>query len=471
MTDNLRVLVADDEPATLNIYRQVLSKPADGRSSPVAEMVELGDRLFGKGEKNSANSSFELVTCHQAVEAVDQVRASLEAEQPFALAFLDIRMPPGPDGVWAAEQIRSLDPHTEIVMVTGYSDINPKDITERVPPAQNLLYFQKPFHPYEIVQCASTLGAKWKAEWELRKILNNLEREVQLRTAELAQANEQLKQEIEARQKAMEAAESASRSKSEFLASMSHEIRTPLNHIIGFTELVHDKKIGELNKVQEEYLGDVLESSKHLLSLINDILDLSKIEAGKMELDISQVDLHGLLNNSLKLVKEKAMAHGIRLSADLAKIQEVIQADERKLKQIMYNLLSNAVKFTPEGGKIQIYGHVIDRLVRPGKRYPNFEPTGGFENGTADNGAKGTAPSKWIEIAVSDTGIGLEPQDQEHIFKPFIQVDSSAGRRYQGTGLGLSLTKCFVELHGGQIWVESDGRGKGATFSFVLPMR
>jgi signal transduction histidine kinase len=225
-----------------------------------------------------------------------------------------------------------------------------------------------------------------------------------------------------------------------------------------------DQNFGLLNKTQKDYLGDVHTSSKHLLSLINDILDLSKIEAGKMEASLTQIGLKSILESALVMVKEKALKHHLHLSLKTNGLPDHIQADERKLKQIMYNLLSNAVKFTPEGGKIQVQGHLTDGLVGQ-----DFKPTDGLEAPITGNTSEKTYQPKWIEIAVSDTGIGIEPQDQERIFQPFNQVDSSAGRRYQGTGLGLPLTKRFVELHGGKIWVESDGLGKGTTFRFVLP--
>jgi len=232
---------------------------------------------------------------------------------------------------------------------------------------------------------------------------------------------------------------------------MSHELRTPLNHIIGFTELILGKNFGDLNELQEEYLNDVHHSSKHLLNLINDILDLSKVEAGKFELDFSDINLKTLLEKSLTMVKEKAVKHGIRLSVDLNNAPVNIRADERKLKQIMYNLLSNAVKFTPDGGRVHI-------SARPVKGHElAFKDT--LENMTGH----------FIEISVADTGIGIKPQDQQRIFSPFEQVESSTSRKFQGTGLGLSLTKSHVELHGGRIWAESHGRGKGSVFHFVIP--
>jgi signal transduction histidine kinase len=237
-----------------------------------------------------------------------------------------------------------------------------------------------------------------------------------------------------------EHANAANRSKSQFLANMSHELRTPLNHIIGFTELVADRAVGPVNATQEEYLNDVLGSSRHLLSLINDILDLSKIEAGKMELEVSEVALQSLLENSLVMIKEKAMNHGIKIGTRFIEIPPIIRADERKLKQILYNLLSNAVKFTPDGGSVLLEAQSAD-------------------------GQQG------VQITVSDTGIGVPEANLERIFQPFEQGDNSSGRKYQGTGLGLSLTQKMVELHGGRIWAKSGGIGMGTAFHVVLPIQ
>ena len=255
-----------------------------------------------------------------------------------------------------------------------------------------------------------------------------------------------------------EAAEEANRAKSEFLANMSHELRTPLNHIIGFTELIVDKTFGDLNETQEEYLNDVLTSSRHLLSLINDILDLSKVEAGKLELQLSEVNLVDILERSLIMIKEKALRHGITVAMRVETNVKTIFADERKIKQILFNLLSNSAKFTPEGGKIVVSMREVNRQRELGVNEQDL-----------NDGKHSDINNKIIEFSVTDTGIGIEKKDQARIFAPFEQVDGSATRKYQGTGLGLTLTKKLVELHGGYICVESEGMNRGSTFSFGIP--
>jgi signal transduction histidine kinase len=218
---------------------------------------------------------------------------------------------------------------------------------------------------------------------------------------------------------------------------MSHELRTPLNAIIGFSEVLSERMFGEINEKQADYLKDIHESGRHLLSLINDILDLSKIEAGRMDLEVSTFDLPTALSNAMTLVRERAQRHGIELSLEVDKRLGAFQADERKFKQIVVNLLSNAVKFTPDGGRVDVSARKHD-----GK----------------------------IEVAVRDTGIGIAPQDHAAVFEEFKQVGRDYTKKAEGTGLGLTLTKRFVELHGGAISLES-ALGKGSTFTITLPVR
>ena len=250
----------------------------------------------------------------------------------------------------------------------------------------------------------------------------------------LAIQNARLFREIEDKGRQLEV---ASRHKSEFLANMSHELRTPLNAIIGFSEVLGERMFGELNEKQAEYTDDILSSGRHLLSLINDILDLSKVEAGRMELELTKFDLPMAIDNALTLIRERANRHGVRLQHSVDDRLGELTGDERKIKQILLNLLSNAVKFTPAGGRVDVDAVSADGVV---------------------------------EISVSDTGIGIAPEDQEAIFEEFRQVGTNYAQKREGTGLGLTLTRKFVELHGGKIWVESEV-GKGSRFTFTLPLK
>jgi signal transduction histidine kinase len=251
--------------------------------------------------------------------------------------------------------------------------------------------------------------------------------------AVIAIQNARLFREIQEKSRQLEV---ANKHKSEFLANMSHELRTPLNAIIGFSEVLRERMFGELNEKQADYLKDIHESGKHLLSLINDILDLSKIEAGRMELELSQFELPNTLQTALTLVRERAMRHGIALGLTIGAGVGQIQADERKVKQILVNLLSNAVKFTPDGGRVDV-------------------------NARLDTDK--------VEVAVSDTGVGIAKEDREMVFEEFRQAGRDYTKKAEGTGLGLALTKRFVELHGGTITLESE-LGRGSTFTFTLPV-
>ena len=229
--------------------------------------------------------------------------------------------------------------------------------------------------------------------------------------------------------------ETVSRHKSEFLANMSHELRTPLNAIIGFSDLLQLQLHGGLNEQQLRYVDDVAEAGRHLLSLINDILDLSKVEAGMMELELSDVSLRGALESGLTMHAERAARAGMALTLDTDDV--TVRADERKLRQVVFNLLSNAVKFTPPGGRVDVSGRTVDGVVT---------------------------------VSVIDTGPGIALEDQELIFEEFQQVRSDSGNHHEGTGLGLPLARKFIELHGGRLWVESVSGG-GSSFRFTLPVR
>jgi signal transduction histidine kinase len=265
---------------------------------------------------------------------------------------------------------------------------------------------------------------------QLRESYAGLEQKIQDRTSELADALGQLEEK-------RRELETVSAHKSEFLANMSHELRTPLNAIIGFSEVLHEQMFGPLNEQQMGYVQDVLQAGRHLLSVINDILDLSKVEAGRMELDLSEVSIPEALRAGISLNGERASRGEVTLELSVEPVEIVILADERKVRQVVFNLLSNAVKFTAPGGRVDVSARMTDGMVL---------------------------------VSVADTGFGIAPEDRELIFEEFQQARATdAGTRQEGTGLGLPLSRRFIELHGGRLWVESE-RGVGSTFSFTLPM-
>jgi signal transduction histidine kinase len=263
----------------------------------------------------------------------------------------------------------------------------------------------------------------------LEESQRGLERKVEERTHELQIALEQLAEKTGE-------LEVASKHKSDFMANMSHELRTPLNAIVGFSQVLKQKLFGPVNEKQDEYLDDILSSADHLLALINDILDLSKVEAGQVELEVALFSLRESVERGVVMVRERATTHGIALQLHLDPAADLIEGDERRIRQVVFNLLSNAVKFTPEGGRIDVTTAAMNGEVR---------------------------------VSVEDTGPGIEPEDQDLIFEEFQQARGEDGHRPEGTGLGLALSKQLVALHGGRMWVESE-RGKGSTFTFTIPV-
>ena len=300
----------------------------------------------------------------------------------------------------------------------------------------------------------NTIKEHHKAKRELQLHHARLEDQVRKRTDELLKANEDLTA-------ANRSAEKANRTKSEFLANMSHELRTPLNAIIGFSEMLQQRHFGPLNEKQASYVNDVIDSGKHLLSLINDILDLSKVEAGKMELDLAAVNIKTLLEGSLIMIKESCQKKGILLNLEVPAVLTDFEfmVDDRKVKQALFNLLSNAIKFTPNGGKISITAELAG----------SEEIETGDGASIAPESGAGDRPLSML-ITVADTGIGISPENQKKVFDEFYQVRAGWSDNIPGTGLGLPLTKKLIAIHGGRIWAESEGDARGSRFKFMLPL-
>lgn len=379
-----------------------------------------------------------VVTASSGREALRQL-----LQQDFAVVLLDVYMPTM-DGFETAILIhnRPRSAHTPIIFVTAEAASEMERSRGYTLGAVDYIY--SPIVP-EILRAKI---AVFVGLFYLHRQLKRQSDELQRHAEEIARKNMQL--------------EMASKMKSEFLANMSHELRTPLNAIIGFSEILKDGLGGKLTKTQEAHVAEIFQSGMHLLSLINDILDLSKIEAGKMTLDLDMVNVASVLETGFSVIKEKALQHRIRLKLDVPEHAGDIVADVRKLKQIVYNLLSNAVKFTPEGGEVRVSARAVKRgdmtLAAP-PDWANHQlplPASEYQD--------------FLEVQVCDNGLGIDRADLPRLFQAFLQLESSLVRQHEGTGLGLAMVKRLTELHGGTVGVAS-APGYGSCFAVWLPWR
>ncbi|GJQ50750.1 putative histidine kinase [Candidatus Kuenenia stuttgartiensis] len=356
------------------------------------------------------------IPAENGLSALAQIR-----EQPPDLILLDIMMPEM-DGYEVLCHLKDSASwrHIPVIMISAIDDM--KSIIRCIEKGADD-YLTKPYNPVLLKARIGSCLMKKRLHDQEEQYRHLLEKKVQEKTSDLQKTNIAL--------------EKAYRLKSEFLATMSHELRTPLNAIIGFAEVLKDGLVGPINDEQREYVDDIYSSGKHLLNMINNVLDISKIEAGKLELKYEEICVKETIDDVLNTVSGIANKKNITIKNTIQSDIPTFVVDQLKLKQILFNLLSNAIKFTPKNGNV-----CIDTTLK----------------------------DLYVQFAIADTGIGIKQEDIEKIFEAFSQVDSSLARNYEGAGLSLALTKRLVELHGGEIWVESF-YGKGSTFTFILPLR
>jgi two-component system sensor histidine kinase/response regulator len=408
-TKNLRILVIDDQESIREDFKKILVTPASSAAGPSsARKAFLGEQAAAV-----TRPFFELTTASQGDQGVELVERAVREGKRFALTFVDVRMPPGIDGLQTIKRLWHSDPSLEVVICTAFSDYSFEQIIQELGSTDRLLILKKPFDPVEVRQLAGALTEKWNVVERERKQLE-----------ELRDANER--------------AQSSNRAKSEFLANMSHEIRTPMNALLGYVEFLCDP---QTTPEERGRFGETIrKSSEHLLTILNDILDISRIEASRLVINRADVSPFELAREVLTLLAPQASERDLTLVLEVPRpIPEVIETDLVRARQVLINLVGNAIKFTPAGS------------VRLVLRLDEHE----------------LSDHRYLCFDVIDTGIGIPGDKLQQIFEPFSQADGSSTRRYGGTGLGLTISKRLALLLGGDIQLQSE-LGKGSTFTLQL---
>ncbi len=425
MEKKRRILLVDDNKA---IHEDIEAILISSLGEADQDLVEIEDELFGESEspKRLANDIiYSIDHAYQGEEAIEMVDRAEEEGYPYALIFMDVRMPPGIDGVEAIQKIWEKYPHVEVVICTAYSDYSWEQIVNSLGNTDKLLFVKKPFDATALKQMALTLTTKWKLQQKAIKYTEHLEREVEERTRALNQLVEDFK-------RMKEKAEQASAAKSEFLANVSHEIRTPMNGVIGMNNMLLET---DLTREQRELTQMAKSSAESLMKIIDDILDFSKIEAGKMQLERIPFNLRDVVKHSVKLISLSAGKEEIEVTYSLDDaIPDKLVGDPTRIQEVLLNYGTNAVKFTSEGS-ITFSVACLDE----------------------------TEDDMYLKFSVADTGIGIPEDKQACLFEPFSQADTSTTRKYGGTGLGLAICKKLAELMGGEAGLTSR-LGEGSTF-------